>query len=133
MGYLFHKQKRLVCSLPSSRLTRLTMYGISKPSLFQPVITSASSIRSRNVLSSSFSLFINIVSGNFSQIACAVSASSPLGATAKQIVRFNQLRCTATAVTGLNGSLGGAKPKSLLKSTSISKNAMLRSGTSAFK
>ena len=77
---IFAPQTKTSCML----FTRNSCYPIhhvriSKPSLFHPLITSASSISCKNVSNSSSSVSSNIVSSNLSTIVCASAFVSVLG------------------------------------------------------
>ena len=108
LGKQFHRQNRLVSSLLRTLVTRLTVYGISKPSEFQPLSTSDSCIRSRNVFNISASLSNNIVLGNSATALVASSILSVFGGIAKHTIVCIHCRYTAMAVMGMNASSGDA-------------------------
>src|SRR6056300_935287 len=104
---------------------------MSKPSLFQPLKISASSIKSKNVFSKSSSLSNKKQSECLLQISSAVSQLIDLGGIAKVTNLSIQSKYTLIAVIALNGSSGRLNPRSGSKSTSISKNAVCNLGGSA--
>ena len=96
--------KNVLYALYQELLLSYSPCRISKPSLFHPLITSASSISCKNVSSSSSSVSSNIVSSNLSTIVCASAFVSVLGLVNQTWVLPIQSKCTLIAVTG-KGSL----------------------------
>ena len=103
-GYVFHRHKRLVSSLDMTFCILFTVYGISKPSEFQPLSTSASSISVINLSNMSASDSHSIVFSNSCSMISGFGKS--LGGMASDINWSNHCRYTVMDMIGAHASAG---------------------------